>query len=170
MYYINLFYINSIIGYILESIFYFMFNYEGGSGILYGPWTPIYGIGCILITITFNIINKNSKFKKSLNFLLFFFVIATVLSIIEIIGGTLIECIFHKEFWNYEKHLLNIGKYTSIEMSIVWGVAAIIYILFIKKVIDKIIHIIPKSITYFLTVLFVIDICATIIFKSQLYI
>lgn len=166
MYYLNIFYINSIIGYILESIFYLIFNYEGTSGILFGPWTPVYGIGCILITISFNIINKHIKIKRVFKFIIFFFIIATILSIIEIIGGTLIEHIFHQEFWNYEDHLLNIGKYTSIEMATIWGIASIIYILFIHKIIDKLEKHISKSITYILTILFISDICATLLLKA----
>lgn len=165
MYYLNLFYINSIIGYILESIFYFLFKWQGNSGILFGPWTPVYGIGSIIIVITFIFINKHFKLKKFFKFVLFFFIIAITLSTIEIIGGILIEKIFHEEFWNYEDHMLNIGKYASIEMSIVWGFASIIYIIFLKKLIDKFVYKIPKSITYILTILFIIDLCATLIIK-----
>ena len=145
---------------------YLLFKWKGNSGILFGPWTPVYGIGAVLIIIIFTIINKHLKIKNILKFILFFFVIATTLSIIEIIGGHLIESIFNKEFWNYENHLFNIGKYASIEMSIVWGFASILYIIFLRKIINKIVNRIPKFITYILTLLFIIDICATIILKK----
>ena len=164
MYYINLFYINSIIGYILESIFYFLFNWEGNSGILFGPWTPVYGIGSILIIILFKLVNK-LNISKIIKYIIFFFVIATALSIIEIIGGNLIEMIFHETFWNYKNHAFNIGKYASLEMSILWGFASIIYIILLKNIIDKIVNRIPKFITYIITILLIFDICATIILK-----
>ena len=65
MYYINNFFMYSILGHIFESIIYLFC--EGESGILYGPWTPVYGIGVVIIyyfTPTFN------NFRKILIYLL----------------------------------------------------------------------------------------------------
>ncbi len=158
-YYINIFFINSILGFILETII----NHNN-SGILFGPWTPVYGIGSIIITIIFIFLNKKIK-NNILKFIIFFISISIILSIIEMIGGILIEKIFGITFWNYENHKFNIGKYASIEMSLIWGLASFIYILFLKKLIDKIEVKIPKIITYILTILFIIDNIITLIIK-----
>ena len=52
----------SIIGHIIESFFYS----SGDSGILLGYWTPIYGIGTIIILLVNRCVNeeKSSRFFK----------------------------------------------------------------------------------------------------------
>ena len=57
MYYINYFFIFSILGHFIESFFY----PNSDSGILYGYWTPIYGIGTIIILLVNNYVNKKRK-------------------------------------------------------------------------------------------------------------
>ena len=150
----------SIFGHFIESFFYS----SGDSGILLGYWTPIYGIGTSVILL----INKwISKFKtnKVLKILLLFIFSAIILALIEVIGGYLIKWIFNKEFWDYSNHKFNIGKYTSLEMSLIWGLSSILLIYFIKPLVDKIINKIPKFITYILIILFIIDCIATIFVK-----
>lgn len=45
MYYINCFFLYSFLGFIIENIVHLINKDDSGSGILYGPWTPIYGVG-----------------------------------------------------------------------------------------------------------------------------
>jgi len=54
MYYLNVFFAFSIIGHLLENIF----NSHIDSGILLLPWTPIYGVGVIIIIFINNIIKR----------------------------------------------------------------------------------------------------------------
>ena len=54
MYYINYFFILSIFGHILESFVY----KNKSSGILFGWWTPIYGIGTLIILLIHKYIDK----------------------------------------------------------------------------------------------------------------
>ena len=160
MYYLNYFLIFSILGHFLESFFYS----SGDSGILFGYWTPIYGIGIVVILLIYKWINK-FKFNKLLKILYLFLFSAIILSIIEALGGYLIKWIFNIELWNYTNHKFNIGRYTSLEMSLIWGLCSILVICFIKPVIDKIIKKIPKILTYILLNIFVIDIILTLIIK-----
>ena len=53
-YYLNIFFIFSILGHIIENLVYVHVD----SGILYGFWTPIYGFGSLLILFINHIINK----------------------------------------------------------------------------------------------------------------
>ena len=46
-YYLNYFFLFSIFGHFIEGFFYS----DGDSGILNGYWTPIYGLGVIVIII-----------------------------------------------------------------------------------------------------------------------
>jgi len=164
MYYTNLFFINSIVGFILEMLFFIIFKWKGNSGIFYGPWTPIYGIGSIIIVITYKYFNNKSTNKLIKN-ILFLLTVAIILSIIEYIGGILIENIFNEVFWNYSNHKFNFGKYASLEMSLIWAIASLIYIYIIHPFINKFVFLIPKTLTYIFTLLFIIDIITTIIIK-----
>lgn len=160
MYYINYFFIMSILGHIIESFFYT----NGDSGILFGYWTPIYGIGAIIILLVNKCVNKEKK-SKFFKIVTLFISCAIVLSIIEAIGGYLIKWIFDKELWNYSNHKFNIGRYTSLEMSLLWGISSVLFIYLIKPIIDKIINKIPKFITYMLITIFIADLIATILIK-----
>ncbi len=160
-YYINYFFILSIFGHIIESFFYS----GGDSGILLGYWTPIYGIGSIIILFIYKFIDKNFK-NKFLKTLILFFSCSILLSLIEIIGGYILKWIFNIELWNYTNHKYNIGKYTSIEMSFLWGLSSILLIYFIKPIFDKLINKIPRYISNIFIFIFVIDLIATLIVKK----
>ena len=91
MYYINCFWVYSIIGFILETISYSIFKWSGESGILYGPWTPLYGFGAVIIIFTTKYIFKNLKKNKYIKFFLVFLFNFFLLSFIELVGGIFIN-------------------------------------------------------------------------------
>lgn len=162
MYYINYFFIFSIIGHLIETLFVPNFT----SGILYGWWTPVYGFGIILILLIGKLIAK-LKLKKKLIFkiIITYLISAFILSLIELIGGYIIKFIFNQEIWNYENHKFNIGPYISLEMANVWGIASISALYVLKPIFDKIEKHIPKCATYILIVLFIVDVICAIISK-----
>jgi len=114
MYFINNFFFYSIIGHIFESIIYLFC--EGESGILYGPWTPVYGIGVVII-FSFYIYFIKKGFSKKIIIWNLFLVVFILLTLIECIGGYLLELIFGTVFWNYDGLPLHIGNYISLEIS-----------------------------------------------------
>ena len=160
MYYLNYFFIFSFIGHFLESFVY----YNCESGILFGSWTPIYGFGAIIILLINKFVEKNTK-NEYLKIFLLFVLSAIVLTIIESIGGYLIEYLFNITFWDYSYFKFHIGKYISLEMALVWAIGSILIIYFIKPIIDKIISKIPTYLTYTLLVLIVFDSIATLVIK-----
>ncbi len=160
MYYLNYFFIMSLIGHFIETFIYS----DGNSGILLAPWTPVYGIGTILILLINKVINKYIK-NKYVKIILLFLSSMIILSIIEAMGGYLIEYLFHTTFWDYSDFKFNIGKYIAVEIAIIWGLCSILLIYFIKPLIDKIISKIPKYLTYTLLILFIIDLVLTLIIK-----
>ena len=163
MYYINIFFIFSIIGHFIENFVYTHVD----SGILYGPWTPIYGFG-VLIILLINHILKKLKINKYLYPVVLFTISAIFLSTLEYIGGILIENLYGRIFWDYSSEKFNIGKYTSLKMCLIWGISSILVIYLIKPLLDKIIKKTPKFITYILVFLFIIDIIFTIISLGNL--
>jgi len=159
MYYLNYFFIFSILGHLLEVLL------NGKSGILFGFWTPVYGFGAIIILLINLFLEQKLKLKGFKKAIFLFLISSILLAIIEALGGYLIEWIFNKTFWNYSDYKFNIGKYTALEMSLVWGIGSIIFIYLLKPLIDKKINNIPKFFSYSLSILFIIDVFLTIIFK-----
>lgn len=153
----------SIIGHIIENFVYSSID----SGILYGLWTPIYGLGVLLMILINNILKK-AKLNKILHFIFLFLISAATISLLELIGGYTIELLFGRVFWDYSHLPYNIGKYTSLSMSGIWGCASILFIYILKPLADRLIKITPKFITYILGSLFIIDIIFTIIKISNL--
>lgn len=160
MYYINSFFVYSILGHFIETFFYS----DGNSGILLGYWTPIYGIGTVLILIAYDLLSKKRDFNK-LKGIIIFLLGAVFLSIMEYIGGILIEKLFGVVFWDYSSMKFNIGKYTSLEMSLVWGLSSLLLIYIIRPLLDKLIKKIPKFITWIFIFLFIIDLICTMYTK-----
>ena len=167
MYLLNCFFLYSILGFLLESTFNLIVIHHFKSGILYGPWTPVYGIGAILTIIISNKIFKKLKTTKLKETIIVFLILSVTLTLIEWIGGILIEKFFSITMWNYKKFNFNIGKYISLEMALIWGIISIILIYFIKPLIDKIEKKIPKKLTITLSTLFIIDLIITTIIKIK---
>lgn len=156
MYYLNNFFFFSILGHLFETIVYSIFTPNKKSGFLYLWWTPIYGLGVIIILLIYKMVSK--KFQKKLNKnIILFFVYFFVLSIVEFLGGTLLEKICGYSFWSYSNMPLHLGKYVSFFTSLAWTVFAFGYIYWIKKYTDKIVNKIPKIVTILFLFVFVID-------------
>lgn len=166
MYYINCFFVYSILGFFLETSFSFFKGFSYESGILYGPWTPVYGFGVIVI---FFFAKKIKKWNIPKIFKFFFLFLSTsvVLSIMEVIGGYFIEWFFHTRFWDYSDMKFPITPYTSLEMSVLWGVLSLLLYSFIKPILDKIVKKIPNYLTCIFILLMFIDLLFTVIHHYQ---
>ncbi len=165
IYYLNSFLIYSIIGFLIESSLKYFFLKDMNNGILYGPWIPVYGIGCVFIILIMRFVFNRIKVNRFFKIVLVFLLSAVILTLIELLGGLLIEAIFHKVFWNYSDMKFNIGPYISLEMAFLWGLMSLVLIYLIKPIVDKIIKKIPSIITYLVFVSFIVDLIFTCLLK-----
>lgn len=166
MYYINCFFVYSIIGFFFETIVSKVSGNRFESGILYGPMTPIYGIGVVLIILISKYFFMNLHLPRWKETIIVFFILIFVLTLMEWIGGILIEKIFGVVFWDYSHLKWHIGKYIAVEISLVWGFLSILLIYVIKPLLDKLVLKIPPFVTYLLIFAFCIDLCMTYIQKK----
>ncbi len=166
-YYINTFFTYSILGFLLESACFLITGNRGSSGILYGPWTPVYGIGVLVILLLSKLILRNKKIPRLEKAIYIFLSVSIVLSLIEWLGGMLIEFFFHTIFWDYRSHRYHLGKYVALDMSCLWGLLSLFFVYVIHPKMEKWIQKIPYSVTCLLVTLFMIDVICTLIFNFQ---
>ncbi len=164
MYDINIFLTYSILGFFYECIINFIQDGRFSSGFMYGPWTPIYGIGVLIILYIYKKLKKYNKIKR---LIIMSIISMIVLTILEYIIGNLIELIFHTSFWDYSNYKFNYGKFISLESSLIWMFGSII-IIFIHKKFKKYIKKIPNQITIKLSIVFTIDLVLSVIRISSL--
>lgn len=158
MYYINTFLFYSILGHFFENFIYSKID----SGILYGYWTPIYGMGALLILFIFYLICKKIK-NKFIRPIILFFSSGLILGLFELISGFIIESIFGRIFWDYSDEAFCIFRYTSLKMMLVWGISSVIFIYLIHPFLKFVIKKIPRVISIPLAFLFIFDLVYTII-------
>ncbi len=168
MYYLNTFLIYSILGFLLETIRSFFVNSKFTSGIMYGPWTPIYGLGIVLVIIISNYLFSHLHLSRWVETLITFIIITLVLTLLEWIGGILIEKIFHVVFWDYSKEAFSIGKYISLSKSLIWGVGSIIFIYVLKPLLEGVIKRVPVIVTVILALFMLSDLILTFVNKSKI--
>ena len=156
-YYLNLFFLSSFLGFVLETSLKTFFFPNMNKEILLGLWIPVYGFGAVIVVI----VSKNifhrlhcSKFWKTV---ILFFSVVILLSLLELLGGIVIEKLFHKVFWDYRDQKFNFGPYISLGMSLLWGVFSIVYVYVILPIEKKITKKIPKWVTILALCLIISD-------------
>ncbi len=161
MYLINIFLSYSIIGYLFELIVDLILKIKPSSGILFGPWTPIYGFGVLIMLFIKNKLQK-LNLNKVLEIIIFFFIIVITLTLLEQLGGVLLAKLFHKTLWDYRNLKFHITKYIALETSLGWGLGSIIIAYVIHPKFKKILKKIPFLISSLVFIAFAIDVIITI--------
>ncbi len=157
MYYIKIFLLYSLIGFVYESTLFKIKHSGKYSGIFYGPITAVYGIGVLAIEILNKYFFKRIKTNKYLKYVIEYIVLVVVLTLIEYIGGNVLKIVFDIDMWNYTKQDMHIGKYICIEYALLWGIAGMIYLYIFKKYTDKILEIFSKKTVITCFIIFIFD-------------
>ena len=128
-----IFMIGSIIGYIVEMIVALVQNghFVSRQGLLYGPFTPVYGIGILVYYIFFRIVkNRDKKIV---------FISSMILGgITEYLCSYIQEKAFGTVSWDYSNWLFNIDGRTTLIHCTYWGFAGLLYVSYIEPLIPKI--------------------------------
>ena len=157
MYYINVFFVYSIIGFIFEIVISLILGSKLNSGILYGPWTPIYGIGVLIMLFMKRKLQK-LKLNKFMEIFIYFFSVVIILTLLEQLGGVLLDTFFHKTLWDYRNLKYHITKYIALETSLGWGIGAIFIAYIVHPYLKKFIKKIPFLVSALMMIIFSIDV------------
>lgn len=133
-----LFFIFSGIGWCLEvALFLTKTHTFINRGVLFGPWLPIYGSGCVLILLIF----VHGKLKKFLNepFILFLLVML-LCGVIEYITSFVLELLTGLKYWDYAGHFLNINGRICLENLIQFGFGGLLCVYWLAPKINKILE------------------------------
>ncbi len=153
-----IFVIGCIAGVIIETIYHFMIfgNYEDRAGMLYGPFSPIYGFGAVLMTVALN------RFYK-MPIVLVFVISALIGGAFEYAVSWFLEFAFGILAWDYTGTWLSIGGRTNGYFMIMWGVLGCIWIKLLLPYLLKLVNLIPWNWRYSVTTL-----CAVLMITNGL--
>ena len=165
MYYTKIFLLYSLLGFIMESTLFKIKLSKKHSGIFYGPVTAVYGVGIISIELLNKYFFKKIKCSKILKLIIEFLSLTIVLSLIEYLGGNILNFLFDIDMWDYSNIKPNFGKYICLQNSIIWGILGTVYIHIFKPFTDKIINQITPKETYLFLGLFIIDTILVLVTK-----
>lgn len=168
--YFNLFwvfFVCSVLGLILEEVWYMVVVdpgvYQDRAGMLFGPFSPIYGFGAVLMTMALN------RFYKK-NPLIIFLVSALIGGAFEVFVGWFMQTSFGVVSWSYSHIRLFgmpdpiavlTGGRTCTPFACMWGLGGLIWIKVLLPRLLKLINMIPwkrrYSATVILTAVMLID-------------
>lgn len=147
IYIVSYFFIYSFLGWCTEVV------YAAGltgtfvnRGFLNGPICPIYGFGILLILYLLYPVKDNILYMLLGSLL--------ITSSVELVGGFLLEKIFHQRWWDYSDKPLNLGGYICPLFSLMWGFACLIVVDRIHPLITTLVGWIPQTVSSVLLILF----------------
>lgn len=125
------FLIYSFAGWVLEVSFQgFKKGIIVNRGFLNGPVCPIYGFGVIGMFIMVNAIQSSTPNAKmeDMNVIAVFLFGTVIATLIELIGGFILDKIFHARWWDYSELPLNLKGYICLRFSLIWGAIIVLVV------------------------------------------
>lgn len=146
-----------VLGLILEIIWHMVVVepgvYQDRAGLLYGPFSPIYGFGAVLVTLALNrLYNKNLG--------LIFAVSAVVGGAFEAAVSLFMQYGFGATAWDYSDYMILgfhdpiavfSGGRTSTMFVIMWGVLGLVWVKAFLPLLLRVVNLIPWKLRYWVT-------------------
>lgn len=159
-----IFVVGMFVGDIVETVYHYMIEVPGEfqirAGLLWGPFSPIYGFGALLLTFALN------RFYKT-NIIIVFLVSAILGGAFEYFVSWFLEYAFGSVAWDYTGRFLNINGRTDFMFMCMWGLLGTVWIKVLLPQVVKVINMIPLNWRYAITAvcaaLVAIDIVMTLL-------
>lgn len=119
-----IFFIASILGLIIEEIWMYLTAglTESRVGLVWGPFSPIYGVGAALLTVfTFAMRRKNAPVW------VVFVVSVVVGGSVEQFAGWAMETFFHAQSWDYSAVPGALTQWVALPFLFFWGVLGVVW-------------------------------------------
>lgn len=115
--------IYTFLGYLMESSYVSLLQKKWiSSGLLKGPFIPLYGVGSIILIYL----------KPYLqNLWLCFFIGGAAMTCLEYLSSLYIEKVFHKKCWDYSKHYFQFQGRICLLYYIIWCFLSCLFIFYI---------------------------------------
>ncbi|MBT1173333.1 putative ABC transporter permease [Bifidobacterium sp. MA2] len=157
-----LFTVACVFGLAIETVYHFAMyhgEWQDRAGLLWGPFSPIYGCGAVLVTVALNRLWKSNPF-------LIFCASALIGGAFEYATSWFMEVAFGITAWDYTGQWLSIDGRTSGKYMVFWGLIGLAWVHWILPRLLRLIQRIPWKVRYSLTavcaVLMIVDIVLTL--------
>ena len=144
-----IFVVASVLGLIMEEVTHFLFvvpgQWQDRAGLLFGPFSPIYGCGAVLMTVFLN------RFHKS-NFLIIFVVAAVIGGGFEALTSLFMQYAYGAVAWDYSNMPGSLfGGRTCLPFMAIWGLLGVVWIKLALPFMLRLVNFIPWNWRYVLT-------------------
>lgn len=120
-------------------------------GFLNGPVCPIYGFGVVGLFLLMDAVSTRNL--QALSLWEIFICGALLATLIELIGGWILDRSFHVRLWDYRDKPFNFRGYICLEFSIIWGLAIVFVVRNAHPVIEDLCgHMMTHHYAFFLMV------------------
>ena len=135
-----------VLGLIIEVLFHFALyhEYQDRAGLLFGPFSPIYGFGALLMTIALTRFHDKPVWVV-------FLVSAVIGGAFEYFTSWIMEFSFGIRAWDYSGTFLSIDGRTNFVFMVMWGVLGVAWIKLLLPRLLKLINLIPWNWRYAVT-------------------
>ncbi len=159
-----LFVVGSIIGLIFETAYHAIVfgGYESRAGLLWGPFSPIYGTGAVVLTLFLN------RFYHSHNLIIF--LISMVLgSAIEYITSWGMQVFWGAIAWDYTGTFGSLQGRTNFFFGVMWGMLGLLWVRIILPIVERLFarvnkkNVLVRTVTVLMSIFMAVNIVCTCI-------
>lgn len=155
-----IFFLTAFLGCVIEMVFMVLTKgqLQNRSGVIYGPFSLVWGLGAVLFTVVFQRISADKSIRL--------FLLGTLSgAVYEYACSWLQEVLFGACFWDYSHLPFHINGRVNLVFSMFWGLAAVVWVKCfypgLCRIIGKIPNSIGKALTISITVLMLFNILLT---------
>lgn len=153
-----IFVVACVLGLVIETVYHMVVVdpgvYQDRAGMLFGPFSPIYGFGAVLMTLALNRFHDKP-------FIVIFLVSAVIGGAFEYCVSWFMQTAFGIVAWDYTGTFLSIDGRTNGMFMAMWGVLGVVWIKLILPWMLKLVNLIPWNLRYAVTsvcaVLMIVD-------------
>ncbi|MDR2671701.1 MAG: putative ABC transporter permease [Coriobacteriales bacterium] len=167
-----IFVISSVLGLVLETVYHFVVfgGYEARFGLVWGPFSPIYGCGAVFFTL----VSRGRRVERKSRFIINVFLSCAIGgAVLEFVASWLMQTFFGVVSWDYSGTFLNFDGRTNLFFGVMWGLLGTAWICWCLPTIIRFIDRIPENrhvlATVLLSLFMALNILTTIMAVNRAY-